>query len=975
MNEFDKYQQGNHKNQSLNRLLNYFGVSRKSTLKKADLKFIKESSYFDATWYRNNYLDNSTQDPGKHYLFSGFKLNYDPSSFFSTEAYYQANPDVFASGMNPLLHYEKFGQIEGRLIRPETDGEAYDFAKHNTNLSLIQESPYFDATWYGNNYLDNSTEDPGQHYLYSGFKLNYDPSPNFSTEAYYQANPDVFIAGINPLLHYEKYGRDEGRLLETEESSIIRNSPLFDADWYCQQYIGNLDVSPHIHYLSVGKEKGYCPSKEFSSIRYYLRHPLVRQNKMDPLLHYEKYGRIEERKYRINYPPLDDVTEVEQAKIKHLQDLRIKNQYNEDCSHLILFLVPEIDAITGGLMSICSIATVTNSLKNIHNSDVMIATMPHPKTFANYSDFESEHDVFRFNQIPAYFKNLTNLIIHLPEVHIKNFLEQLEPEQISWFQSIDHLKVNILNQNDTYFPRPQMVDLLRYLSKNLTMTCAHKKYCVPQLRTAYDMPVHWLSASNLIEYHYRSYEQKENSLAYSSDNNEFSSTIVNKIKENIPDLETLKIENFSYQQYRELISKAKWIISFGEGIDGYFVEGVRCGAIPFTVHNHVFFDEAYEELPNIYDSYYDMLENIINDIQIWDNPNDFHSLNDRLRTIDRREYDDEIYKQNIRLYYEGNFTYGFDEVAKKRKALINREPLVSIVMATYNGDRFLKKQLDSLTALTYPNIELIVSDDASTDQTLEILQAFSANCPYKLLQNKDHSGLVENFTKAIQLARGEFIALCDQDDVWMPDKIETLLEHIDEFDVISGSFLVIDEKGNYHTEGVMHEVYEASHHGAYRLADFLNENPILGCASLIRKQLIDRCLPIPKGVLYHDWWFMVSAILRGRGVGYTDKLVLNYRQHGKNTALATFNDKNYYKKLFKFYDVLENEFANILDKHDRFDLMCVRNRFALEEIFSHYAPIEAVNFLKKNQHSFTDHFLKILSKKLSEFKSDSDGLE
>jgi glycosyltransferase involved in cell wall biosynthesis len=841
------------------------------------------------------------------------------------------------------------------------------------DLKVIRESKYFDSKWYKKKYLENTNENPERHYLHTGFKMNYDPSPLFSTGTYYHENPDVLASGMNPLLHYERYGRKEGRLGESAAMDILTNSPLFDAEWYHQQYMRNEKGSPYSHYLAIGSKRGFCPSKEFSSIRYYLRHPLVRQNKLDALIHYEKFGRIEERKYRLNYHPFDEVTEDEQARIRQLQDKRIKDQFNKSSSHLILFLVPERDAVTGGLMSICSIATVTNALKMIHNSDVIVATIPHRKTFANYSSFDTEHDIFRFSQVPKYFSKLTNLIIHVPEVHLKNFLEQLEPEQISWLQNIDQLRINILNQNNTYLPRPQTVDLLRYLTNDLTMTCAHKKYCVPQLRTAYDMPVHWLSASNLVNYHYRGYEQKENLLAYSSDKNEFSSAIINRIQESIPGLKTQKIEKLSYDQYRELISQAKWTISFGEGIDGYFIEAIRCGAIPFAAYNPTFFDEAYEGLPNIYDSYHDMLENIVRDIQSWDNPTDFSIFNDKLRAIDRREYDDEVYKKNVQLYYEGKFTYGFDEVLQKRQTLLDRKPLVSIVLATYNGERFLKCQLESLSALTYPNLELIVCDDASTDGTLDILRDFRVNYPYKLIENENHSGLVKNFTKAIRVAQGEFVALCDQDDVWLPDKIETLLEHVDDFDVISGSCMVIDEKDNYHVEAVMHDVYEDSHHDVYQLSDFLDENPILGCASLIRKQLIDRCLPIPEGVLYHDWWIMINAVLRGNGVGYTDKVVLNYRQHGENTAFMTFNDHNFYRKLLRFYDVLEDEFADILDKHDYFNLMCVKNRFALEEIFRQYTPVQAANFLKKNQQSFTDRFINILSKKVSEFPPSGTG--
>lgn len=841
------------------------------------------------------------------------------------------------------------------------------------DLKLIRESKYFNSKWYKEKYLEDTNESPWRHYVESGYKLNYDPSPLFSTEAYYQANADVLTSGMNPLLHYEKYGKKEGRVIESAEVSLLRASPLFDAEWYRRHYMGNENGSPFIHYISVGKEKGFCPSSEFSSIRYYFRHPLVRQNKLDALTHYEKFGRAEERKYKLNYHPFDEVTKDEQSKIRQLQDNRIKNQFDKDSSRLILFLVPERDAVTGGLMSICSIATVTKSLKAIHNSDVMVATIPHLQTFANYSNFDTEHDIFRFSQVPEYFPKITNLILHLPEIHLKNFIEQLEPEQISWLQNIEHLTINILNQNNTYMPRPQVVDLLRYLTNDLTMTCAHKKYCVPQLRTAYDMPVHWLSASNLVKYHYRDYEQKENLLIYSSDKNEFSSEIINRIQENIPGLKTQKIEKLSYDQYRDLISRAKWTISFGEGIDGYFMEAIRCGAIPFAAYNPTFFDEAYEGLPNIYDSYHDMLENIVKDIQSWDNLKDYQAFNDQLRAIDRREYDDEVYKNNIQLYYEGKYTFGFDEVAKQRQALLDRKPLVSIVMATYNGERFLERQLQSLSALTYPNLELIICDDASTERTLEILRAFRVNYPYKLIDNEIHHGLNENFTKAIQSAQGEFVALCDQDDIWLPNKIEILLEHVDEFGVISGSCMVIDEKDNYHTEAVMHDVYEDSHHDVYQLSDFLDENPILGCASLIRKQLVDRCLPIPEGVLYHDWWIMINAVLRGNGVGYTDKVVINYRQHGKNTAFMTFNDHNFYKKLLRFYDVLEDKFADTLDKHDHFDIMCVRNRFALEEVFRQYAPVLAANFLKKNQQAFTDRFINILSKKLAEFPPSGAG--
>ena len=105
--------------------------------------------------------------------------------------------------------------------------------------------------------------------------------------------------------------------------------------------------------------------------------------------------------------------------------------------------------------------------------------------------------------------------------------------------------------------------------------------------------------------------------------------------------------------------------------------------------------------------------------------------------------------------------------------------LVSIVVTTYNGERFLKAQLDSIIAQTYQPIEIIVVDDGSTDNTLNILNEYATNHKnVSVIKNEQNLGYVKNFEKGFSLAKGDYIAPCDQDDVWLPTKIDVLVNHI-----------------------------------------------------------------------------------------------------------------------------------------------------------------------------------------------------
>ena len=121
---------------------------------------------------------------------------------------------------------------------------------------------------------------------------------------------------------------------------------------------------------------------------------------------------------------------------------------------------------------------------------------------------------------------------------------------------------------------------------------------------------------------------------------------------------------------------------------------------------------------------------------------------------------------------------------------------ISIALAAYSGERFIRQQLDSILNQTLSDFEVIVCDDCSTDNTLRILQEYaSKDARFKVYQNAENLGFKKNFEHILSLCKGEFIAFCDQDAIWEPDHLEILYKNIGENDCIGANSLIIDENG------------------------------------------------------------------------------------------------------------------------------------------------------------------------------------
>ncbi|ULQ51461.1 glycosyltransferase family 2 protein [Flavihumibacter fluvii] len=219
--------------------------------------------------------------------------------------------------------------------------------------------------------------------------------------------------------------------------------------------------------------------------------------------------------------------------------------------------------------------------------------------------------------------------------------------------------------------------------------------------------------------------------------------------------------------------------------------------------------------------------------------------------------------------------------------MTNQLPLISVVMATYNGERFLAEQIDSILRQTYPTIEIIAIDDGSTDGTLTMLQEYASRFPQlTVVRNERNLGYVRNFEKGMLLAHGDLIALSDQDDIWLPEKLSTLYEHLGNHEIIYSNSELVDESGlSLHRK--MSDIRNQISYDDCLMYTVGAWAP--GHAMLFRSSLVQRCLPFPT-IVTHDFWLGFVAACKG-AIKYLDIPLVKYRQHNANAIGANTQAK------------------------------------------------------------------------------------
>jgi glycosyltransferase involved in cell wall biosynthesis len=205
---------------------------------------------------------------------------------------------------------------------------------------------------------------------------------------------------------------------------------------------------------------------------------------------------------------------------------------------------------------------------------------------------------------------------------------------------------------------------------------------------------------------------------------------------------------------------------------------------------------------------------------------------------------------------------------------------LSVCMAAYNGARFIREQVRSVLGQLGPGDELVVTDDASQDETVSILEGFR-DPRVRVLRHPQNSGVTRAFESALRQASGEIIFLCDQDDVWREDKVTHVLAV---FENSPGATLVLTNGELMDAQGS--SLGERLHTGA-RLplgaAANLIKNRYQGSAMAFRREILEAVLPFPQGIPMHDSWIGIVNALVGKAA-YLPQSLIFYRRHPGNVT-------------------------------------------------------------------------------------------
>jgi glycosyltransferase involved in cell wall biosynthesis len=227
--------------------------------------------------------------------------------------------------------------------------------------------------------------------------------------------------------------------------------------------------------------------------------------------------------------------------------------------------------------------------------------------------------------------------------------------------------------------------------------------------------------------------------------------------------------------------------------------------------------------------------------------------------------------------------------------------MISVCMATYNGELFLREQIDSILIQLGTSDELVVSDDGSTDSTLTILNSYDDN-RIKLIKNNGIKGYTNNFENALKHSCGDIIFLSDQDDIWLPNKVNLCVDEI-----VYHDFLVHDASVVNMDRNVLFKSYFSFRKVKRGFLPNFYKIGYLGCCMVFKRNVLDKALPFPvhDKVITHDSWLTLIAELYFKTKLLENPLIL-YRRHNTNTSLGGGHGFNsiFFKLKIRFFSLV-----------------------------------------------------------------------
>lgn len=275
-------------------------------------------------------------------------------------------------------------------------------------------------------------------------------------------------------------------------------------------------------------------------------------------------------------------------------------------------------------------------------------------------------------------------------------------------------------------------------------------------------------------------------------------------------------------------------------------------------------------------------------------------------------------------------------------------PEITILLSTYNGSRFLQQQLDSLYQQTYPNTKILVRDDGSIDNTLELLLTEQNKGCIELLPEHHNLGPGLSFFQLFQhatLTETDYIAFCDQDDVWLPDKLSIAAKALAQFDshfpvMYCSRVEIVDESLKF--------IRLSDQPKKLGFGNALFENVVTGCTIVLNRPAIDLIgSRLPKNMQVHDWWCYIVMSCFGEII-FDSEATIKYRQHSHNTiGVGLTQYSQFFRKLSRFFSKRKSK------------LLYRKNIHSFKDIFINDIPDKQNRLILKLIDAETSIFIRI----------------
>jgi len=251
-------------------------------------------------------------------------------------------------------------------------------------------------------------------------------------------------------------------------------------------------------------------------------------------------------------------------------------------------------------------------------------------------------------------------------------------------------------------------------------------------------------------------------------------------------------------------------------------------------------------------------------------------------------------------------------------------PNISICLATYNGEKYLNQQVDSIFAQSNQDWQLLIQDDGSSDNTISIIEDYMARFPdrIRLITKKEcRLGASLNFGRLLEYTDTEYIMFSDQDDIWLPNKIELTLNvmkateqlYPDKPVLVHTDLKVIDADSNTISDS-MWSYQKLSPQIGNNLNKITAQNVVTGCAMMINRKAKAVAIPIPREAIMHDWWIAIKVAKHGK-IAYVSTPSILYRQHPGNEIgpkrAQKINILNFLKKLCHLKKLLSAQYKMV----------------------------------------------------------------